>query len=127
MTLRSTQLRKLFNRVLHGEQVVETANNAKLFLEATSNEPDSASCLQRLMSKPEGFASLQVALRIEYSYSFLNGPLAGLLIYLQVQRQKVNLSLPSKTATTHQSLHQKRNGSVRNESMPPQTMRLILL
>lgn len=96
---RSVRLRKLLNQVLRGEQVIETAHNAKLFLEAISNELDSASCLQRLMSFVDGFPSLQAALRIDYSYSFLNGPLTGLLMYLQYV---CFLSCDSFSAQDHQ-------------------------
>lgn len=85
---RSIRLRKLFVQVLSGEEKIETANNAKLFLEAITNDPDPASCLQKIMSSAWGFPALQAALRVDTSYSFLNGPLASLLIYLQAPELK---------------------------------------
>ena len=73
--------------MLSGKPVV-TVSNARLFIEAICDQPDPGTCIQRLVGGAHGFPALQSAVRIDTSSTFLNGPLAALLRYLQVPELK---------------------------------------
>jgi hypothetical protein len=83
MADRSSRLRSFFAKVLAGKQDITTVSNARLFLEAICDQPDPATCIQRLIGSAHGLPSIHSAARIDASSSFLNGPLAALLRYLQ--------------------------------------------
>jgi hypothetical protein len=82
-----SRLRNLFVKVLFGSQAITTAN-AKLFLEAICDQPEPATCIQRLIGNTPGLPSLQLALRFDISLPFLNGPVTDLLLYLQAPELK---------------------------------------
>jgi hypothetical protein len=79
---RSSKLRTLLVRVLFGKQDI-TATNAKLFLEAICEQPDPATCIQRLLATLIGLPALQSSLGVDVSFTFLNGPLTAYLKYFQ--------------------------------------------
>ncbi len=83
MSDRSSRLRSFLAKVLAGKQDITTTSNAKLFLEAICDQPQPATCIQRLVGSARGFPSLQSAVRVDTSSTFLNGSLAALLCYLQ--------------------------------------------
>jgi hypothetical protein len=83
MSDRSNKLRNFFAKVLAGKQDVMAVSNAKLFLEAICDQPDPATCIQLLVGSSHGFPFLQSAVRVDTSSTFLNGPFATLLRYLQ--------------------------------------------
>lgn len=83
MSDRSSRLRNFFAKVLAGKQDITAVTNAGLFLEAICDQPDPATCIQRLVGSAHGLPSFQSAARIDTSAAFLNGPLATLLRYLQ--------------------------------------------
>lgn len=73
--------------MLSGKQPI-TLTNARLFIEAICDQPDLGACIQRLVGNAHGFPALQLAVRIDTSSTFLNGPLAALLRYLQAPELK---------------------------------------
>jgi hypothetical protein len=84
---RSSKLRSIFAKVLSGNQNI-TTTNAKLFIEAICDQPEPATCIQRLIGSAHAFLALQSALRTNISSSFLNDPVTALLRYLQAPELK---------------------------------------
>ena len=54
---RSSKLRNFFIKGLSGKQDI-TGMNAKIFIEAICDQPDTATCIQRLVATPHGFPAL---------------------------------------------------------------------
>ena len=86
-TSRSVKLRALFAKAISGKQQL-TDTTVGLFLEAICDQPDPATCVQRLLSSEHGLRSLRTALQIKTSPTFLNGPFALFLQYLQAPELK---------------------------------------
>ena len=80
--IRDAKLRTLFANVLNGKEQISN-RTAKLFIEAISNQPGPATCIQRLVASPLGLPSLREAWSFDNSASFFNGPAADLLHYLR--------------------------------------------
>ena len=80
---RNNRLRSLFYKVIYGEQILRSAANAKLFIEAICNQADSVQCVQKLSSSPKGLSALQTALTADTSLDFLNTSAATFLTYIQ--------------------------------------------
>ena len=80
---RSNRLRSLFHKIIYGEQILRSAANAKLFIEAICNHSDSVQCVQKLSTSPKGLSALQTALTADTSPEFLNTSAAPLLTYIQ--------------------------------------------
>ncbi|KAK1829287.1 P-loop containing nucleoside triphosphate hydrolase protein [Podospora conica] len=78
---RAERLRKLFFKVLHGEQPIKTAQNAQLFLEAARQQPPSA-CIETIVSKTTGIDALREAVRVDISPSFIIAHTLPFLHYL---------------------------------------------
>ncbi|KAJ7773271.1 P-loop containing nucleoside triphosphate hydrolase protein [Mycena metata] len=79
--IRASKLSKLFTDVLHGTPLNKF--NCSRFLEALCIQPDVAQCANRIISSPTGLASVQSAMRFDLSDTFLNGPGATTIAYLQ--------------------------------------------
>ena len=86
--VRSSKLRNFFVKVLSGKQDIITVTNAKLFIEAICDQSDPATCIQRIVATAHGFPALGSAVRTDTSSTFLNGPIAALLQYLQAPELK---------------------------------------
>lgn len=84
---RSNRLRSLLAKVLSGNQDI-TKSNAKQFIEAICDHPEPATCTQRLVGSAHGLPALKLALRVDISSNFLNGPIADFLRYLQAPELK---------------------------------------
>ena len=82
-SLRTAKLAKFFNTVLHGNQLLKTAKNAELFIEALCDQPDPPTCLEKVISSPAGLSAVQNSLRIDPSVAFHNGPATALIRYIQ--------------------------------------------
>ena len=80
---RSNRLRGLFHKIIHGEQMLKNAANAKLFIEAICDQPDPVQCVQKLSSSSKGLSALQSALHADTSLDFLNSSAARFLTYIQ--------------------------------------------
>ncbi|KAK2747019.1 hypothetical protein FQN55_005288 [Onygenales sp. PD_40] len=80
---RSRRLRMAFRNTVEGKRPIDTAQSARVFVEAVYSQPDPATCMSKLISSPHGLSSLQSALRLDISSDFLNGPTACLLQYFQ--------------------------------------------
>jgi len=84
---RSVKLRALFGKILSGKDTI-TEGNARLFLEAIADQPDHTICIQRLVGSSHGFKALQSSFSSGNTPSFLNGPIAKFLIYLEAPELK---------------------------------------
>jgi hypothetical protein len=80
---RIAKLSLFFNKVIHGQRVLSSSRDGKLFLEALCVQPDPPACAHKLISTPSGLSSLQVSMRFDTSVSFLNDHATPLLRYLQ--------------------------------------------
>jgi hypothetical protein len=78
---RTSRLNKLFEDILGGRQEIN-AQNVGLFLEATCAQADPVECINKLIVSKAGLTSIQTAMRINLSTTFLNGPATALLKYL---------------------------------------------
>ncbi|KAK7025285.1 P-loop containing nucleoside triphosphate hydrolase protein [Favolaschia claudopus] len=79
---RVSKLNKLFNSVCYDGAKV-TKSNSSRFLESIRAQSHPATCLNKIVSSASGLASLQTAMSIDLSDSFLNGDAVALLTYLQ--------------------------------------------
>lgn len=79
---RSGRLRTLLAKVLKGDENI-TNRNAKLFLEAISDQPQPTTCIQRIATSSHGFPALQSSLSSDIGVAFFNGPVAAFLHYLR--------------------------------------------
>jgi hypothetical protein len=84
---RSARLRTLFAKILNGNDII-SQGNAKLFLEAISDQADPTICIQRLVGSPYGLTALQSSFSSDNTPTFFNGPVAKFLIYLEAPRLK---------------------------------------
>jgi hypothetical protein len=84
---RSCKLRTLFAKILTGK-VSLTDGNAKQFLEAICDQENPSTCIQRLVANKDGYSALQASLSSATSPSFLNGPIANFLNYLEAPELK---------------------------------------
>ncbi|KAJ7227185.1 P-loop containing nucleoside triphosphate hydrolase protein [Mycena pura] len=80
-SIRASRLNKLFNDVLHGTSL--SKRNFLLFLEALRNQSDPAACLNKIIVSPKGLASVQAAMRFDFTEGFLNGGATDTIAYLQ--------------------------------------------
>lgn len=84
---RSSKLRTLFAKILTGKVSLATGN-AKQFLEAICDQQSPSTCIQRLVASKDGYSALQASLSSASSPSFLNGPIANFLNYLEAPELK---------------------------------------
>jgi hypothetical protein len=84
---RSARLRALFAKVLNGKEDI-SQGNARLFLEAISDQADPTICIQRLVGSTHGLPALQSSFSSDNTPSFFNGPVAKFLIYLEAPQLK---------------------------------------
>ena len=54
-----------------------------MFIEALCDQPDPPTCIEKVISSPEGLPAVQTCLRFNASASFHNGPATNLLRYIQ--------------------------------------------
>lgn len=80
---RTARLAKLFTLVLRGDQPLESAKQAELFIEALSDQPDPPTCIEKIISSPAGLSAVQSSLRFDPSVSFHNGSATVLIRYFQ--------------------------------------------
>ena len=66
--VRAGRLRDLFRKVVVGQQMLTSFQNAKLFIEAICDQPNPVKCAERLISSPKGLPALNLALRIDLSW-----------------------------------------------------------
>lgn len=79
---RSAKLRTILATVLNGKESI-TNRTAKLFLEAISVQPDPATCIQQIVTSPQGFPALRSSLSSDNSLAFFNGPVSAFIHYLR--------------------------------------------
>lgn len=79
---RAERLRKLFFKVLHGEQPIKTSQNAQLFLEAAALQQPPSACIETIVSKKPGVDALQEAVRVDISPAFILAHTLPFLRYL---------------------------------------------
>jgi len=84
---RSSKLRTLFSKVLTGKENI-MSSNSKQFLEAICDQPEPAICIQRLVGSCHGCPALQSSLSSNTLPTFLNGPTAAFINYLQAHELK---------------------------------------
>ena len=77
---RSQRLRKHFNSVVHGKQLI-TPQNGALFIEGICAQADTAACIDTLRTSSHGLSSIQSAMRFDPTPSFFNERGAKLLHY----------------------------------------------
>ncbi|KAI1989899.1 hypothetical protein LOZ53_003465 [Ophidiomyces ophidiicola] len=82
-TTRSARLSQHFRLVEKGQKHVINAADAKLFIEAVCHQNNTFSCVEKLVANPNLHKSFHNCLKFDLSKSFLNGPAADLLTYLQ--------------------------------------------
>ena len=78
---RSQRLRKHFNSVVHGKQLI-TPQNGALFIEGICAQADAAACIDTLRTSSHGLSSIQSAMRFDPTPSFFNERGAKVLHYL---------------------------------------------
>ena len=88
---RATYLAKFLNSILKGDQTLKTAQNGNLFIEALCGQPDPPTCIESVISSPNGLSSVQACMRFSASPSFQNGPATNLLRYIQSPTLKIIL------------------------------------
>ena len=79
---RSSLLDKYWKQVLEGQRTLKTSKDAKLFIEAMSNQPNHQDCIERLIASAPGMQALHSAVRYDVSVASLNRDLTSLLHYL---------------------------------------------
>lgn len=79
---RAERLRKLFFKVLHGEQPIKTSLNAQLFLEAAALQQPPSACIKTIVSKKPGVDALREAVRVNISPAFILAHTLPFLRYL---------------------------------------------
>src|SRR6266702_1044938 len=79
---RSARLSKLYVLVLRGKREIQSAADAKLFLEAICDQSDRSACIEKLIASPQAFDALAKSLRFDVSLDFLIGSSAAFLLYL---------------------------------------------
>ncbi|KAF3484283.1 NFX1-type zinc finger-containing protein 1 [Arthroderma uncinatum] len=80
---RTARLSAFLNKVVHGQRMLSTARDGKLFIEALCAQADPAACAHKLLSSHSGLPALQESVRFDTSPSFLNENAVTLLQYLQ--------------------------------------------
>ena len=88
---RTRRLTKYFNSVIHGDRPLKSLKDAELFIEALCDQPDPPTCMEKVISSSAGLSAVQKSLRFDLSASFLNGPAAALIRYLQDDGLKIIL------------------------------------
>ncbi len=78
---RFTKLNKFLDAVVHGKQQV-TKQTYKLFIESICAQPDAPTCIDKLLSSPEGLTCLQASMNFDLSAEFFNGSVDSFLRYL---------------------------------------------
>ena len=81
--IRAKKLNDLFSSVLQGNRPLKSQSQGSLFVEAVVLPTDPPTCAGRIISSPNGLASLQACLRFNASSEFHNGPAAQLIRYFQ--------------------------------------------
>lgn len=79
---RAERLRKLFFKVLHGEQPIKTSQNAQLFLEAAALQQPPSACIETIVSKKTGVDAIREAVRVDISPAFILANTLPFLRYL---------------------------------------------
>lgn len=90
-TGRAPKLAKFFDAVLQGEQTLKTAHDANRFIESICAQSDPPSCVEKLISSPQGMPCFQMCVRFNSSPAFHNGPATNLLQYFQDPPLKIVL------------------------------------
>ena len=85
---RVTRLSAYFNKVVHGQRMLLTARDGKLFIEAICVQVDPPTCAHKLLSSHSGLSALQASVRFDTSVTFLNEDAVPLLHYLQTPSLK---------------------------------------
>ncbi|KAK6992252.1 P-loop containing nucleoside triphosphate hydrolase protein [Favolaschia claudopus] len=80
--IRISKLNKLFNTV-RNDGAKNSRSNLSNFLESICIQPDPANCVGKIVGSSSGLSSLQAAMRVDLSDTFLNGGAVNLLSYLQ--------------------------------------------
>ena len=80
---RGDRLRNLFFKIISGEQSLASSQNAKLFIEAISDQSDPVQCIQKLIGSPKGLSAIQSALRLDTSCEFINSSATAFIRYIQ--------------------------------------------
>lgn len=87
MDVRTKKLNKHFHSVLGGE-VTLNRTSSSLFLEAICAQPDAVSCVDKIIASKVGLESLQKAMFMDLSLSFLNGLGARIFTYFMAPSLK---------------------------------------
>lgn len=82
-TGRTAKLGKFFNAVLRGEQTLKTVHDGNRFIESICAQSDPSTCVEKLISRPQGILAFQMCVRFNSSPAFHNGLATALLQYLQ--------------------------------------------
>lgn len=80
---RATNLAKFLNSILKDGHTLKTAQNGILFIEALCGQPDPPTCIESVISSPNGLSSVQACMRFSASPSFQNGLATNLIRYIQ--------------------------------------------
>ena len=80
---RSAKLVKFFGSIVRGDRTLKSLKEAELFIEALCDQPDPPACIEKVVSGSGGLSAVQSSLRFSASTSFLNGPAAALIRYIQ--------------------------------------------
>ncbi|KAL1648449.1 hypothetical protein SLS58_002204 [Diplodia intermedia] len=80
---RASRLAAFYTAVVKGKRSITTDRDSVLFLEAICNDPDSTSCVERLIASNTATDALRTSLRFNISTTFLNGHLECFLRYLR--------------------------------------------
>ncbi|OJD15900.1 hypothetical protein AJ78_03879 [Emergomyces pasteurianus Ep9510] len=85
---RNRKLQKVFFDAVSGKRSIANSQNARIFVEAVCSQADVATCISKLVSKPNGLDSVQSAVRVDISLDFMNSPATELLQYFQAPELK---------------------------------------
>ncbi|KAL0261728.1 hypothetical protein SLS55_003158 [Diplodia seriata] len=80
---RASRLAAFYTAVVKGKRSIATDRDSVLFLEAICNDPESTSCVERLIASNTATDALRTSLRFNISTTFLNGHLECFLRYLR--------------------------------------------
>ena len=64
---RVAKLFKFFVSVIHGDRTLKSIKDGELFIESLCGQSDPATAIEKIISQPQGLASIQTCMRLDFS------------------------------------------------------------
>ena len=80
---RVAKLSRFFISIIHGDRILKSIKDGELFIESLCGQSDPATAIEKIISQPQGLASVQTCMRLDVSARFFNGSATKLLQYIQ--------------------------------------------